>query len=161
MAHDARAVANKLLEICEQKGISITLMQLIKLVHLSNGWWMTYSNGEPLVIAEAQAWQYGPVYPQVYRSFKKFGSGKISEKAINKSTGDIYFADFSESEVSLMESVVDAYGKLHAFQLSDMMHQPGTPWHDVFTTQGPYAPIPHKRVYEHFNDLRAARTRSE
>jgi uncharacterized phage-associated protein len=155
--HDARAVANKLLEISEKQGIKLTLMQLIKLVYLSHGWWLTFSEGDPLTSSSPQAWQYGPVHPEVYRAFKKYGRAPILGRAINADTGFEYQSHFSNDEVALMEQVVSSYGRYHAFTLSDIMHKPGTPWSLVNSESGDYAPIPNSVIKKHFDEIRKQR----
>jgi uncharacterized phage-associated protein len=154
--HDPRAIANKILDICEAKGIRVTLMQLIKLVYLADGWSLALRN-EPLSKHNPQAWQYGPVYPTVYKSFKRFGSSAIVEHAADPATGVEIAEPFSEDELALLEQVVDSYGRLHAFRLSEIMHRAGTPWTTTVNESGVYAEIPLAIIAEHFKALRNER----
>jgi uncharacterized phage-associated protein len=152
---DSRAVANKILELAEKYGKPITMMQLIKLVYISHGWWLKASNGEPLTKDTPQAWQYGPVNRNVYHSFRSFGSNPIPTgfRAKDPVTGFPYLGDFSESQERMADSVVQNYGDFHAYRLSDMTHQPGTPWSIVYNGDlGPYSPIPNELVHSHFTD---------
>ncbi|WP_184090282.1 type II toxin-antitoxin system antitoxin SocA domain-containing protein [Sphingomonas xinjiangensis] len=55
-------------------------MQLLRLVYIAHGWSLGLLN-EPLVNEEPEAWQHKPVFPAVYRAFRKFGAGGISERA--------------------------------------------------------------------------------
>ncbi|MCH2180331.1 MAG: DUF4065 domain-containing protein [Mariniblastus sp.] len=158
MSYDSRAVANKILDIADQKCISLTMMQLIKLVYISHGWWLSLSDGQALTSDEVQAWQYGPVYPAVYRSFRHNGSRVIRDRAVAPVTGLKIESDFSDDMVTLMDQVVDSYGQLHAFQLSDMTHQPGTPWETASATGGNYARIWDSSIKEHFDELRQTST---
>src|SRR4051794_433268 len=140
-AHDPRAIANKILDICEAKGIRVTLMQLIKLVYLADGWSLALWD-EPLSKHSPQAWQYGPVYPTVYKAFKKFGSAAITEHAADGATGVEIAEPFSPDELALLKQVVNSYGRLHAFRLSEIMHRAGTPWTTTVSESGHYAEIP-------------------
>lgn len=156
-AHDPRAIANKILEICEAKGIRVTLMQLIKLVYLADGWSLALRD-EPLSKHNPQAWQYGPVYPTVYKAFKRFGSGAITDHAKDNAT-DVEIAEpFSDEELALLEQVVDSYGRLHGFRLSEIMHRAGTPWTTTVNESGVYAEIPVAVIAEHFKALRNERS---
>ena len=160
MAHepfDARAVANAILAKATARGQSLTLMQLIKLVYLAHGWSLSILN-RPLVKSEVQAWQYGPVYPEVYSAFKRFGSGAITLPAVSKSTGATYEASLDKDDEELLDAVLDAYGELHAFQLSNMLHRPGTPWTKVFYESGPYSVIPNPLIKEHYDGLNGPTT---
>jgi uncharacterized phage-associated protein len=154
---DSRAIANRILDIADRKSKPLTLMQLLKLVYLAHGWWLTFSNGKPLTDTEPQAWQYGPVHPQVYRAFRHYGRSPISGRAINSVTGRPYDAEFGGDVDQLLEQVVDSYGSYHAFSLSDMMHRPGTPWTITNSQHGDYAPIPSDLIKKHFDDIRAGR----
>lgn len=151
--HDARAVANKILDIAGTRDISLTIMQLVKLVHLSNGWWLSFSNGEPLTNSQAETWQYGPVHPQVYHSFKGNGMHPITQKAIDHESGIEITSAFTDKQIRLMEAVVKKYGKIHAFKLSDKMHEPGTPWFVTKEQRGMYKPISNELIKEHFDEL--------
>ncbi|OJX55722.1 type II toxin-antitoxin system antitoxin SocA domain-containing protein [Devosia sp. 66-22] len=157
--HDARAVANLILAKAKQRGKSLTLMQLIKLVYLCHGWsWAML--GRPMVKGSVQAWQYGPVYPEVYSAFKEFGSNPISAPARSRFSGAIYEEAFDNDENELIEAVLDAYGDLHAFQLSNMMHRPGTPWTNAYNANGAYSDIDEREIRQHYEALRDARASS-
>ena len=158
--YSSLAIANKILEIAKTKNIKLTMMQLLKLVYISHGWWLTFSGGKPLTKDLPQAWQYGPVYPMIYKAFRGNGSSTITHKAADPYTGLEAYEDISEEAVGLLEKVVDAYGHLHAYALSDMTHQDGTPWSMTSQEGGYYAPISNTLIKEHFDDLRQQRTES-
>lgn len=155
---DSRAIANRILEIAEAKGIRLTMMQLLKLVYIAHGWWLTHSKGQPLTSDRPQAWQYGPVHPAVYRAFRHFGSRHITQKARDPETGFEFSAEIPPDINGLLESVVESYGGFHAYRLSDMTHQPGTPWDRATKQWGNYAPITDDSIKEHFDELRRERT---
>jgi uncharacterized phage-associated protein len=155
-AHDPRAIANKILEICKADGRSVTLMQLIKLVYLADGWSMALRDA-PLSKLPPQAWQYGPVYPTVYKAFKRFGTRPVTEAAADNASGIEIVEEFSTDELALIRQVVDSYGKFHAFRLSEIMHQPGTPWTTTVEKSGNYAEIPIDVIANHFRSLRETR----
>lgn len=154
--HDPRAIANRFLVLARRGGEQLTLMQLIKLVYLAHGWSLAIV-GRPLSATLPQAWQYGPVFPQVYKAFKKFGSAPITELAIDKVTGRDFSADFDDDEKRIIQSVYDSYGSMHAFRLSDIMHREGTPWTNTYKSSGQYSAIPNAIISEHFKDLKEQR----
>lgn len=155
-AHDPRAIANKILEICEAEGLHVTIMKLLKLVYLADGWSMALRD-RPLSSEPPQAWQYGPVYPTVYKAFNKFGSSRITAPATQPGTDIPVAEEFSTDELALLKQVVDSYGKFHAFQLSEIMHRDGTPWSRTFNSRGRYAEIPVEFISQHFKGLRQER----
>lgn len=149
--HDARGVANAILDYATTKGLALTPMQVIKLVYLCHGWSLALQS-ESMVDNQPQAWQYGPVYPHIYKSFKRFGSNPITDRARNKETGFPYEAVLTDDQRKLMHDVVDGYGHLKAFQLSNLMHQSGTPW-DISYAAGAYSPISDDLMKSHFEKL--------
>ena len=70
MPHDARAVANRLLQLAEEDGNQLTVMQILKLVYFCHAWTLALYD-RPLIEQPIEAWRYGPVIPDVYHSFKK------------------------------------------------------------------------------------------
>ena len=152
-----KAVANTLLAICREKGYSpISPMKLQKLVYFAHGWHLAYT-GKPLIGEEIQAWDYGPVIDTLYRDLKGYGSGDV--------TGQIPEIEYLDQKFTttnpLVESpeirtflgnVVDVYGPLSAIQLSNMTHQPDTPWAKLkaeFPTQRALT-IPDELIEDHF-----------
>jgi uncharacterized phage-associated protein len=154
-AHDPRAIANRILQLRSETGKSLTVMQLIKLVYIADGWAVALL-GKPLSKADPQAWQYGPVYPELYRAFKKFGSNPVTEPAKIAGTDVPYGEEFSSDEEGVMRAVVDGYGKLSAYQLSNLTHQSETPWSKAFGN-GAYSIISLKEIEDHFASLKAKR----
>lgn len=155
-AHDPRAIANKILEIREQQtGEPLTVMQLIKLVYIADGWSLALRN-KPLSNDTPQAWQYGPVYPTVYKAFSHFGSQPITSPAVHKGTDLPYAEEFAPDEEELLRAVVKGYGKLSAFGLSRLTHQSGTPWKEAFD-RGAYSNIDRETMKTHFLGLREKR----
>ena len=155
MAHDSLAVANKILDTAQEQGRSLTLMQLIKLIYMAHGWSLALLD-KPLVDEPVEAWQHGPVYPKVYREFRGSGWMPITIRATQPLAGVPYQAELGDDEISVIDQVVKAYGKLHAFQLSERTHKFGTPWYEVFNNgAGKSQTIPNKRIKAEFDKLKA------
>jgi uncharacterized phage-associated protein len=146
------AVANAVLEEAEQQGKSLTIMQLLKLVYIAHGWSLGIL-GKPLVNEEPEAWQHGPVFPAIYREFRRFGSQPITGPASGP-FGSIPHADLSDDQRSIVRSVVQGYGDMHAFALSRMTHQTDTPWDKVYQGgRGASDDIPNAIIAEHYKKL--------
>lgn len=151
--YDAREVANKILQLANESSIPLTSMQLLKLVYLAHGWSLVLFDKQ-IVSNNPQAWQYGPVYPHVYKSVKKSGSSPIKELIHDKQTGEVFFPnDISQNQLNFLMSILNSYGKMRAFDLSSITHREGTPWHKTFHTIGKYQDIPIDFMREHFFDL--------
>lgn len=155
-AHDPRAIANQILRLRREEGKPLTVMQLVKLVYIADGWSMELL-GKPLSKENAQAWKFGPVYPTLYSALKHFGSSSVTDEARSKESGLPYVGNFAEKEIDLIREVVKGYGQLTAWQLSNLTHQPGTPWSDTSERGSYYADIDPKLMAVHFKQLRESR----
>jgi uncharacterized phage-associated protein len=154
-AHDPRAIANKILDIRSETGEPLTIMQLIKLVYIADGWSLALL-GKPLSREAPQAWQYGPVYPTVYRAFSGMGARPVEGRAYVRGTTIPISEDLAPEELGLIEMVVKGYGKLSAYQLSRLTHQPETPWSKAYD-QGLYTEISADEMRSHFESLKDKR----
>jgi len=138
--YDARAVANLLLDLAEERGQRLTQVSLLKLIYFAHGWYLaTYDR--PLVTQDFEAWQYGPVVKVVRDEFKQFGKSAIAGRAtkLNIRTGVRSFIapDISDPDQNFMRSILQAYEGYDAWQLSDMTHEKGSPWDKLWNTSEP------------------------
>lgn len=63
--------------LCEMRDWSLSNMALQKVLYLAHMVRLGESDGTPLIDSEFEAWDYGPVVPELYRRAKPFGSGAI------------------------------------------------------------------------------------
>lgn len=158
-AYPALAVANSVLDVAKSQGKSLTIMQLLKLVYIAHGWTLGLLD-QPLVNEPVCAWQHGPVYPSVYREFRRFGSAPITDKAKIPLYGDAS-ANLLPQQQAILESVVRNYGSIHAFRLSEMTHQADTPWSEVYRNGlGRGEVISDELIGHHYKRLIDDRTRA-
>ncbi|MHB1035361.1 MAG: Panacea domain-containing protein [Pirellulales bacterium] len=139
MSHSARAVANFFLELAKESEVQLSPMKLQKLVFFAHGWHLAIL-GTPLINEQVEAWEFGPVIPSLYHSFKAFGNQPISEPAHNyriaggrlhESTPTIPDTPETGPTRALLRKVWEVYSPFTATQLSNVTHQPGTPWRNV------------------------------
>ena len=154
-AHDPRAIANKILDIRAESGATLSIMQLIKLIYISDGWALTLL-AKPLSNETPQAWQYGPVYRSVYNCFSGSGSSPVTSRAAVPGTSLPLASEFSDDEEKVIRMVVKSYGKLSAFALSNLTHQPGTPWSQA-RERGLYEELDRDEIRSHFENLKEKR----
>lgn len=156
VSYDSRAVGNVILDIARQKGIGLTLMQLTKLVYIAHGWKLAF-DGAPLTQDSVEAWKYGPVYPSLYDSLKHFGGNIITSRSVDPYTGTKFMCKLDDEDIKLLEHVVEGYGNMHAYRLSDITHQPNTPWRTATELGGYYARIDDNLIKKHFDLLKVKR----
>lgn len=63
--------------LCELRDWSVSNLELQKILYLAHMYHMAQHNGAPLINEAFEAWNYGPVVPEVYQHVKGFGSGPI------------------------------------------------------------------------------------
>lgn len=147
MPYSAAKIANRMLQIAREKGEDISPLKLLKLVYIAHGWSFPYLR-EPLLSEPAQAWQYGPVVPSLYRSVSRFRAGPITELI-----SDTDPQELSPQADSLIRNVYDTYSPYSAIQLSNMTHMANTPWSEAWSLRGKNAVIPNDRIAAHYQHL--------
>lgn len=114
-------IANKIISKTDtEHGDSISNLKLQKMLYYMQGFHIAYFN-EPLFDEDIVAWQYGPVVPSVYTSFKQFGKGEINLSS------DVPIISLTSEEESLFNEVYEVYSQFSAVKLMEMTHQE-TPW---------------------------------
>jgi uncharacterized phage-associated protein len=141
--YDGRAVANFILDYCDGRGRSVTNLALQKLVYFCHVWSLIALGG-PLVRHKFEAWEFGPVLPYLYRSFKNYDRAPIVGRAtqIDPSDGKqrVVGYDFSFETDSLLREIVEFYSRLRAGDLVELSHVEGGPWHSVWNHAGAVNP---------------------
>lgn len=145
--YDAKQIANWFIRKARAEGKTLSIMQLLKLVYISHGWHLEMF-GTPLFRNKIEAWQHGPVIPDVYREFRSQGI-KVTKEAL---VGDSGLAPHDEN---LLDSIYKIYGNKGPFQLSDLTHVKGGPWDRAQERFGWFAPISNDEILEHYQGLRA------
>jgi len=167
MRFDPKAIANYFFELATKEGKQIEPLKMQKLVYFAHGWYLAFT-GMPLLNEYVEAWQYGPVIPDLYHAFKQYGSGPITSPAYSmRADGStirfivprIY--DVADEEglsfvKQLLDRVWEVYKSYTGIQLSSMTHQPDTPWYATreATNGMKNADIPNERIREYFLKLK-------
>ncbi|MER9658557.1 type II toxin-antitoxin system antitoxin SocA domain-containing protein [Mesorhizobium sp. M0159] len=155
--YDQRAIANEILKRAWKRDLKITKMHLIKLVFLVHGWSLAFFD-EPLVDGQPQVWKLGPVYPKLYNALSGYTSQPVNKLLTDEFMELPYAADdLALPAKRLITNVVDSYGKMHAFSLSDLTHKDGSPWATTLEDSGNYASIPEATMKEYYNNVRKER----
>jgi len=140
---NAHKTATQIIWISSLDGRSLTPMQLIKLSYIAHGWTLAILDN-PLFRDVVEAWRYGPVIPEIYHKYKKFGYSRISVNLENLQDS------FSMDERAIIERVVKVYGKYDGLYLSALTHQPDSHWDITIRAKGKNAQIPNELIQEHY-----------
>ena len=133
--YSGKAIANYILEKGIAEGVPISPMKLIKLVYVAHGWCLALTD-RPLIREVVEAWQYGPVIPEIYHAFKEYVDNPIVTKAYISKDEEVEASDILDPEDGytvgeLLDSVWEALKDFTALELSNITHQPNTPWYNV------------------------------
>lgn len=144
-------VANSFIARAARDGKKLTHLQVMKLSYIAHGVTLAKLDRPLVEVEHAQAWEFGPVFPSIYREFKIFGRKPIDKasRAGKKLT--------NKSELEIVDEVWKTYGQLSGSQLSAITHRENSPWHEVsraFGGQIPAGiPIPDHRIKQHYKEL--------
>lgn len=144
------AIANAFVDLA---GRSLPQMKLQKLTYIADGWNLAIA-GVPLVNAQPEAWDNGPVFRSIWDRIRDLGlssTGKIRDY-----DGSVPEAALSVDENAVLQHVWRKYGAKSATELSAMTHQPNTPWTRAYYLRGRNARIPNDDIREHYLALAQA-----
>ncbi len=104
----------------EEAGDVISNLKLQKLVYYAQGFTLAVT-GKPLFNEEIEAWQHGPVVPDLYHKYKDHGAYGIPAPT------NVDFSKFSSEIKEILDEVYDVYGQFSAWKLRNMTHGEA-PW---------------------------------
>lgn len=122
MSHDARAVANVMIEKGIKAGDPLTPLQIIKLTYLCQAWMLAMFE-RPMFRQKVEAWEYGPVVADVYHGLKENRRFPVNYPMAAPSQS------FDEDEKHILNEVYRVYGDWSGGKLSRLTHKPGSPWY--------------------------------
>jgi uncharacterized phage-associated protein len=136
MEHDARAIANLILDRFNSQVFSISNKKINKLIYLCHGFCLSRFD-EPLVRNHFEAWTHGPVVKVVYDAFKDFEWQPIQcrAKTLDYALGELVNVDYSslpQKTVQLVMRVSEHYINSTANELEELTHEEGGPWATIW-----------------------------
>ena len=161
--HNVLAIANGFIARADAAVRPVTHMQLQKLCYMSHGFTLALLD-EPLIWNDVEAWDFGPVYPDLYDALKKYGISPIDE-LIHKNNwaslggikGSVVLEEIESRETRIVDTIWKDYGGFSGFQLSALTHKEGTPWSKVYRPGTKHLTISNSMIKEYFVELISAR----
>ena len=122
--YSALLISKYIIKRCDEKNRSISNLKLQKLLYFVRAEFLV-SKGEPCFFEEIEAWDFGPVVPEVYRKYRIYGSASIPYiKGID--SGKILSGD-----KALIDRIVDECSKYSAAMLVEVTHAQD-PWKKAY-----------------------------
>ena len=149
-SYDARDIANWFVEHTNadenRKGKDefLSITSLLKLTYIAHGWCLALQQ-KPLYVNHTEAWQYGPVVPDIYKYFRRQGT------QIKKTLDMGREIKFFDADISLLTEIYDVYSKFRPSQLSYLTHVAGGPWDIVSRSSGWFSIIPNELIKQHYD----------
>ena len=124
-----------------------TPMQILKLTYIAQGFYLALKSNR-LFEEEITAWRYGPVIESLYRELKSQCTDSLINKNKLKPTTNL-----SDEVKNILDVILKKYGKLNGWQLSDLTHKAGSPWHKVFYNDDENKVITIQNIEEYFKTI--------
>lgn len=133
--YSVKELANWILDFADGRGVKLTNMSLNKLIYFAYEHALV-SAGRKLTNAKIEAWDHGPVFREVYSSFKNFGAKHITERAsrYNPSTNyvEVVVPSIAATDRELIAQALDPLIELPAFILREISHSADGAWARVW-----------------------------
>lgn len=141
--YGVRELANWILAYADRRNLAITNMSLNKLVYFAYEHALLH-RGRKLTGAKIEAWEHGPVFREIYRSFKGFGDRPITSKAslydAKSDSLSIVEPQLSVEDEKIVEEAIGPIAHLSASVLRDLSHDVRSPWAAVWNHPNPTNP---------------------
>lgn len=143
MAYNVMDIARFVVNYCNKKGYEISNLKLQKLLYFIQADYLSDDRSMPCFNEEIQAWNFGPVIPEVYHEFKMYGSGNIptidSYLICDYENFEFGRRKFNESVIlpedrMRIGSALDSLSKYSATTLVNVTHNQ-KPWRDAYNGQ--------------------------
>jgi uncharacterized phage-associated protein len=131
--YPASAIALEFVKKGIQENKPVTQMKIQKLLYFAQGFYLA-QYGSPLISESFQAWEYGPVIPEIYSTFKIYGSSPIVDASTlfffttDAKKIEIESQSFTDDAKSIIDFTWNALKDIDAIALSTWTHKENSPW---------------------------------
>lgn len=134
-------------KICHLGAWGVTNLKLQKILYIAHMIFMGKNGGTPLIFDRFQAWDYGPVVPELYQEVRMYGSGPIR-------TG-FYGVPLPDGTPEAREIEAACSFLLHqtAGRLVDFTHRPKGAWDRNYVPGVRGILIPNEHILEEYHGL--------
>lgn len=152
-------VAQYIINRSNEHGYSISNLKLQKLLYFVQANFLVSYNGTPCFEEAIEAWDFGPVVPQVYRRYREFGSGSIPTitHVLRRSSNGlgyikIRFSDefIDDDDKELIDEMIKYGAPYTASQLVAITHNQA-PWKRAYMRSFNNE-ITKESIYEYFKE---------
>lgn len=122
--YDVLTVCRYITKYCYLHNYVLTNLRLQKILYFIQLLFLI-TTGQPCFKNRMEAWDLGPVVPDAYHYYKKYGAGKIP--------GDLESEpdDIESRDRILIDFILEKLSKYSTYQLVQITHEQA-PWHDCY-----------------------------
>lgn len=159
--YDALDVSRYVINYSNQRDYGISNLKLQKVLYFIQAYFLTNTEeGTPCFLQKIEAWDFGPVIPDVYREYRQYGSANIPMM-----TSFVYFSDddvwnterrffdsscISDNDKKMIDDVVDKFSDYSATDLVTLTHKQA-PWREAYVAHRNNE-ITTKAIKEYFSE---------
>lgn len=133
--------------LCELSGWKLSNLPLQKLLYLSHMYHLG-EHGRPLIDGTFQAWDLGPVEPNLYRQVRAYGDKPVQDVfPVNR-------FDRDTSEYDAISSIYEELGDRRPSSLVAITHQDHGAWAKFYRPNANGIIIPDSAILHEFNERR-------
>jgi uncharacterized phage-associated protein len=143
----AKNVAELFLSWANKDGDLITNLKMQKLLYYAQAWYLVNFKGNPLFDDVVEAWDLGPVIPNTYHLYKRFGYNAISYKSNNNEE-----KVFTHPQLAYLKEFYRKYIGFSAHELVNMSHN-DAPWKETFEEGALNKIIPNALIKKYYTKL--------
>lgn len=127
---------------------SLSNLEMQKILYLAHMFFMGRNNGEPLIRGNFEAWDYGPVHPDLYHRVKIFGSDDVQDIFPN-----IEPPAKGSREREIIDEAYENLGDLGPGRLVNATHQPNGAWDQNYLPGKRHIIIPNEDILREYREL--------
>lgn len=140
--------------LCKVSDWELSNLELQKLIYIAH---MLYlgKTGNPLVNGEFQAWDYGPVHPELYEHLKSFGPFPVKDFIFDIPLSAIRLRDLDNTKdkdkIEIMRSCLEEFPPGSTSKLIDVTHQKNGAWAKKYRKYVKNIPITNEDIKTEYN----------
>ncbi|ALQ36894.1 Panacea domain-containing protein [Fusobacterium hwasookii] len=129
LKYDALDIAKYIIRWCDKNNLRITNLQLQKILFFIQKESIK-RRGYGIFSNRIEAWQYGPVIPDVFYKFAGFGAMKIVlyEDYVNGFSKTSYDDEIDNNSKEIIENILKEYIHISPWDLVEKSHVPNGAW---------------------------------
>lgn len=126
--YSAIDVARYIIDHCNRNGQTISNLKLQKILYFIQAEFLIVQD-KPCFQEQIEAWDFGPVVPEVYRHYKVYGSAAIPSLRSED------YCPFSKKDKILADGIIDECANYSASELTEYTHNQ-SPWITAYGQRG-------------------------